>query len=176
MNARYYAGIGSRETPRIQLAAMREIARHLAVFHGMVLRSGGADGADAAFERGCDEAGGLKQIFLPWDGFNGRRKDRMRGVFAGVGPEAMKLAAQHHPAWGSCGRGARSLHARNGYQVLGPKLDSPVEFIVCWTKHAMGQGGTGQALRIAQARGITIYDLGSDETLFHLGADLGIVL
>lgn len=74
MNARYYAGIGSRETPRIQLAAMREIARHLAVFHGM------------------------------------------------------------------------------------------------------RQGGTGQALRIAQARGILVYDLGSDETLFRLGADLGIVL
>lgn len=173
----YYAGIGSRETPRFVLREFWHIGQALAQ-RGIVLRSGGADGADSAFEGGCDSVHGPKQIFLPWDGFQGRHEDRTpcRRVYVGVGPQALGLAASVHPAWASCGRGGRALHARNGYQVLGPKLDTPVDFIVCWTKNAQGQGGTGQALRIAQARGITVYDLGSDETLFHLGADLGIVL
>ena len=164
---RYYAGIGSRQTPAEICARFTRIARWLHS-HGAILRSGAAAGADAAFEAG---AGDAAQIFLPWAGFNGRRAavppiDAARkqpdalGVFAGVTRDAMELAARYHPAWGACSAGARALHARNGYQVLGPDLASPVACVICWTPGGRGEGGTGQALRIARDHGIAIVDFG----------------
>ena len=56
----YYAGIGSRETPPDILREMEGTAHTL---NGMryVLRSGGARGADSAFQNG---SGGNAQIFL----------------------------------------------------------------------------------------------------------------
>ena len=153
----YYAGIGSRETPLDVLELMYHIGYQLAL-DGWTLRSGAADGADTAFERGCDTVGGEKQIFLPWPGFNHRSTERGR-VFAGVGEHALALAAEFHPAWERCSRGARALHARNGYQVLGLHLDAPVDRVICWTAGAHGGGGTGQAIRIARSRNIVIHDL-----------------
>jgi hypothetical protein len=37
---------------------------------------------------------------------------------------------------------------------------SPVDFIVCWTPYGEVTGGTGQALRIAKANEIAIYNFG----------------
>jgi hypothetical protein len=44
--------------------------------------------------------------------------------------------------------------------VLGLDLETPSKFIICWTKNGKGQGGTGQALRIAKEYGIPIFDAG----------------
>ena len=52
-----YSGIGSRETPDNVLVVMEKLGAAFAK-KGFVLRSGGADGADSAFERGCDSANG----------------------------------------------------------------------------------------------------------------------
>jgi predicted Rossmann fold nucleotide-binding protein DprA/Smf involved in DNA uptake len=54
-----YAGIGSRSTPPETLPLIESIAARLAE-KGWVLRSGGADGADSAFEKGCDQKQGTK--------------------------------------------------------------------------------------------------------------------
>lgn len=51
------------------------------------------------------------------------------------------------------------LHARNCYQVLGADLRTPTQFVICWTPRGSGEGGTGQALRIAKAYNIPIFDL-----------------
>ena len=67
------------------------------------------------------------------------------------------MAAEFHPAWDRCSRGARALHARNCHQVLGWDLKTPSEFILCWTKDGKASGGTGQAMRIAKAFNIPIY-------------------
>jgi predicted Rossmann fold nucleotide-binding protein DprA/Smf involved in DNA uptake len=48
---KYYAGIGSRETPKEICNKMTEIASLLEK-QDFVLRSGGANGADSAFEKG----------------------------------------------------------------------------------------------------------------------------
>lgn len=153
-----YTGIGSRETPDSILRAMTSIADLLAT-HGYTLRSGGADGADTAFEQGCDDARGAKEIYLPWDGFNGRKADGLM-TFAGVTPEALDLAAQFHPNWERCSDGAQKLHARNGYQMLGRTLKEPSDFVICWTRGGYGQGGTGQAIRLARAYAVPVFDLG----------------
>ena len=160
----YYAGIGSRSTPREVLDQMVNIARRLFVL-GYTLRSGGADGADSAFERG---AGNRKQIFIPWPGFNGRYARNDGTVFSTVSDAALEMAARYHPAWNRCSPGAKRLHARNCYQVLGLDLSTPAEFVVCWTPSAAREGGTGQALRIARAWDIPIYDLRKPGDLFRI--------
>jgi len=138
---KYYAGIGSRETPTAILSEMTRLAQ---VFQseGYILRSGAAEGADTAFELG---AGDAKHIYLPWPRFNGHSSTLLPT------PEAYALAAKHHPAWDRCSPGARSLHARNCHQVLGLDLATPVEFVCCWTKDGRASGGTGQAIRLAYA-------------------------
>ena len=164
-----YAGIGSRETPLGILVLMEFLATQLAQ-QGHVLRSGGAFGADQAFEKGCDLAQGAKEIFIPWNGFQGRNDRTEPGVMAGVTKLAMDLAAEVHPNWNACSDAARKLHARNCYQILGSNLDSPVSDVVCWTPGGSGSGGTGQALRLARKLGIPIWDLGNQETYLRFHA------
>lgn len=145
---RFYAGIGSRETPPHILKHMQGLGRRFAA-SGYVLRSGGADGADKAFEAGCDELSGNKEIYLPWRFFNGNESPLYE-----VSKEAMDLARRFHPKWSGLSHQSRLLIARNGYQVLGLDLNTPVDFISYWTPGGKILGGTGQALRIAKHYGI----------------------
>ena len=87
-----YAGIGSHETPLLILNEMTAIGRELARLN-FTLRSGGAKGADQAFEEGCDEFNGKKEIFVPWDGFEGRKS------FCDLPLEAFSVAWKFHPNW-----------------------------------------------------------------------------
>ena len=57
----HYAGIGNRKTPQACLEFMTKIGRVCAK-KSLTLRSGGAVGADQAFERGCDLESGQKEI------------------------------------------------------------------------------------------------------------------
>lgn len=160
-----FAGIGSRQTPRNVLDLMSAIAFRLAE-KGHTLRSGGASGADLAFEHGCNMANGQKEIYIPWDGFNTRRSSE-RGVYSLPATarlaDAMQLASEIHPNWSACSQGARQLHARNCYQILGVNLDAPVSDVVCWTPNGSGSGGTGQAIRLAKMMNIPVWDLGNPE-------------
>ena len=160
-----YAGIGSRETPADVISLMTRLAERLARM-GWVLRSGGALGTDSAFEAGAAKIDtSLIEVYIPWEGFEGKRPN---GYTMLVPPdlygEAEGIAKVHHPAWPRLSFGAKKLHTRNVLQVLGEDLDSNSDFVICWTPNASGSGGTGQALRIAKSYGITIYDLGNEET------------
>lgn len=150
----YYTGIGSRETPKEVIELFMRLGKYLAT-KGYILRSGGADGADLAFEQGCSEVFGKKEIYLPWNRFNGSHSNLV--VSEG---KAYEIAAKYHPYWNSLKDGARKLQARNSHQVLGCDLNTPSSFIVCWTKNGKGSGGTGQAIRIANSYNIPIYDVG----------------
>lgn len=166
---RPYTGIGSRETPADILALMTRTARCLAEL-GYLLRSGAAIGADTAFEAGAD----AREIFLPWEGFQ-QRSAKEPGVFVTAdlpcAAAAEALAAEHHPAWPRLSQGARRLHTRNATQVLGPALDAPSSFVLCWAReHRMEggrvvdvSGGTGLAVRLAHQRRIPIFHLGLPE-------------
>lgn len=154
---RYYAGIGSRETPEAVQRFMSQVAMRLA-HAGYTLRSGGAEGADTAFEQGCDDALGAKEIYLPWKGFNGNPSP----LYTQADTAQMQIIAmQHHPAWSKLSHAAKLLHARNVCQVLGADGNTPSEFVVCWTPRGSGSGGTGQAIRIAGRAGVPVYDLGT---------------
>lgn len=177
---KYYTGIGSRETPKDIMQLMSKLAYKLAS-EGYVLRSGAAQGADSAFEDGCREwdnetsdgftAPTLAQIYIPWDSFAEREEyykdwykvlDRMPNK-----DKAYEIASQTHPAWAKCSRGAKALHARNVYQVLGSSLDSPSQFLVCWAKtypNGRPKGGTSTAWNLAEKVGVThLFNLYKDE-------------
>jgi hypothetical protein len=152
-----YAGIGSRETPADVLARMRDLASALGKLN-IHLRTGGASGADDAFYRGCLTVHGLHTLFLPWKGFNNHKKGFLPTQ------ACFDMAAKYHPAWDKLTRGGRALHARNCQQVLGMMLNDPVKFVVCWTSDGKASGGTGQALRIAEAHKIKVFNLFNNVT------------
>ncbi len=153
---------------------MRAIATRLAR-RGLVLRSGGADGADTAFEQGCDAAGGLKEIYLPARAFNGNCSTLFPPTAA-----ALDLAAQFHPAWSNLSVFAQQLHGRNSHQVLGVSLDDPVLFLLAWTpdgaetefERRRETGGTGQAIALANRYGVPVINLARSGALDRIAATL----
>lgn len=154
---KYYAGIGSRSTPKNILDLMTSIAIKLDG-KGWTLRSGGAEGADTAFEIGAFQR---REIYLPWPGFNHRTSQHSAPRLSEPQAEAFEIAAIHHPAWANLSKPVRCLHARNVHQILGPDVTAPVlsKFVICWTPDGAGGGGTGQALRISRYHDVPIFDL-----------------
>lgn len=164
MANRYYSGVGSRRTPEGMLEEFKKLGTILA-HAGYILRSGGAPGADDYFEKGAIASGkgeACAEIYLPWKGFNGRTSPLFK-----VDAAALKLASQIHPAWERLSQAAQKLHARNCNQVLGLTLDTPADFLVCWTpdgcnSHATRTsqtGGTGSAISLADMHKVPIFNL-----------------
>lgn len=153
-----FTGIGSRKTPTKVLYAMKEISCKLAE-SGYILRSGGADGADTAFELGFDECntGQEKEIYLPWPKFNNNSSLLHTPL-----DKAFEITYQFHPNPSALSKGAAKIHARNVHQVLGRDLSSPSNFIIYWSR------GTLQALRIAEYYEIPIYNLRDNNHLKQL--------
>ncbi len=166
-----YSGIGSRETPSDIMAEMTEIA---SVLEGrnMIMRSGGAQGADSAFEDGIQSKQN-KEVFIPWKGF----QNSQDGVLMdpSVEAKAHAIVMRLHPAPDRLSSGALRLHTRNVSQVLGQKLDSPVKAVICWTPNGADQGGTGMAIRIADEAGIPVINMRRPEIRKALLAELGLI-
>lgn len=168
-----YAGIGSRSTPEPVLQVMRKIAHRLSEL-GYTLLSGGAAGADSAFEQGCF---GKKEIYLPWPGF---RHLEGRHCVTLPSSEAFRVAACVHPAGNKMQDNAKSLMARNSHQVLGADLRRPVDFVVCWTpdgceresQRSRATGGTGQAIALADRWGIPVVNLAHEKHAMQKLANL----
>lgn len=161
-----YTGVGARLTPPLFLTVMEQLAAAFAAA-GYTLWSGHSPGADQAFERG---AAGAADIFLPWPTF-GAGMTVLGRVYHEPLPAAYDIAAAHHPTWRYVKGRARALHARNSHQVLGPQLTARSEFLVCWTPDASldgssrESGGTGQAIRLAVAHQVPVYNLQRPEHL-----------
>lgn len=153
-----YAGIGSRQTPKHVLQEMHAVASQLSDL--WVLRSGHADGADISFETGCIMANGEMEIYVPWFGFNDAPTNHPDYIRPKATEQLASFSAQFHPNWDACTDAAKLLHMRNSCQILGLDGNVPVDMVICWTPNGKGGGGTGQALRIAQACEIPIFDLG----------------
>jgi hypothetical protein len=154
-----YAGIGSRETPKDVCLYMTAIAKRLAKL-GYSCYSGGAEGSDSAFERGAIVN---RKIFLPWDGFNKKNisnLNKLHGEDSYLVPEFNSdLVRKYHPKPDALSDAGWKFMSRNSYQVLGPDLKSPVDFVLCWTKDGKASGGTGQAIRIAIDHRIPVFNL-----------------
>lgn len=158
-------GIGSRETPDAKLKRMRQLGQ-LYAENGWTLRSGGAQGADSAFEQGFDLVNGKKEIFLPWKGYNGNK-----GTNIAVPEAAYAMLDLHFPS--AIGRtpSVRSLLARNCQQVLGENLDTPADLVICWMKSITPAGGTKYAVLLAKKYGIPVINLLHEDALAGLFLD-----
>ena len=141
-----YAGVGSRETPADVLELMGRLAG-LLESKGYLLQTGDATGADAAFASGCSR----KVIFTA--------KDANEATLA--------IAQEIHPAPWLLPPYVRRLIARNTFQVFGRNLDTPVDFLICWTQDGCSShtartretGGTGQAIALASLKGIPVINM-----------------
>ena len=171
-----YAGVGSRATPREVLAGMSDVAQVLGDA-GLALSTGGADGADRAFEAGALRTDAPVTVHTPWPGYNGYRPGRdpesdIDVIHPGAGDAVrglsfLHLARKHHPAWDRCRRGVRALFLRN-VSILAGALDHdgtvlPVRAVIAWTSngraHGREAGGTGHTLRVAAELGIPVLNL-----------------
>jgi len=156
--AMFYAGIGSRKTPDHVLVGMSEAARKLSDT-GWCLRSGGAKGADSAFQSGV--INDCMEIYRP---------SPEQQYDAELWNQAIEIAAKSHPVWRACSDYAKALHARNVFQVLGADLNTPSRFIMCWTPDGAelwkdttrATGGTGTAIRIADMYGVPVFNLANE--------------
>ena len=160
--SKIYTGVGSRETPSEILLMMTQTASLLSEL-GWCLRSGGADGADTAFEVGHKLE---KEIYIPWKNFNNHRTDDY--IVVGENKPIMEMASKIHPAWFRCNRGAKLLHTRNICQVLGPDpIANPIpsRFVLAYTQKGELQGGTRTALVCAIQHDIPIFNFGAFEHL-----------
>jgi len=166
----YYTGIGARLTPGKldlmyddnPLSWLRKYGYFLAEWKVFTLRSGGADGADTAFEVGCDYGGGEKEIYLPWKDFNGSDSELFY-----IPPEAFEIAGDiYGPTWSYQKPATKKFMARNMMQVMGIGLDEPSAFVLCWTPDGCttkkdrikATGGTGQAIAYADEMGIPVFN------------------
>jgi hypothetical protein len=124
-------------------------------------RSGGAAGADIAFETGFRSTRGSFAVFRP------RPLATMRAEMDLFDREVRPIAGAHMPSIFGMSAGNAGLLARNMNQVLGADLRSPCDFVVCWTPtldyRSREAGGTRYACLLAQARGIPIFNIADSE-------------
>ena len=176
----YYTMIGSRSTPKEIIEIMTKFAEKACSFN-YIGRSGGADGSDACLENGvknyllsCEEncPEYYMEVYLPWEGFNGR--DSFEGGYYTLPwmdnkDEAEIIASETHPAWHRCKQGAKKLHTRNVYQLLGQDLNTPSRFVICWAepsgKSGHVKGGTATAVKLGIDNGVEIINLYHTEHL-----------
>ena len=111
-----YCGIGARETPQDILELMTRVSKGLDRKR-YVLRSGGAKGADSAFEAGVLST--RTEISLPLDDLP---------IWTDVFTDFF------HPNPSALTGYVRKLMNRNAMQILGRWGDTPADFVVCWTK------------------------------------------
>jgi hypothetical protein len=167
----YYAGIGSRKIPKVIKDLMVVIGYAMAE-NGYVLRSGGAEGADTAFQKGCQQWCDdnnvpyckRQEIYLPWNNFNNLKVDKHKGITTETFWLAHDLVYETHPNAKNLSPSVMKLMVRNVAQIYGLN-NTPSDLIICWTPDGATKtttnetGGTGQALRLALIDNIPIINL-----------------
>lgn len=175
----YYAGIGARITPQEYLDLFKEIGKDLGNV-GYTLRSGGADGADKAFELGADNSDTKPEIYLPWSGFN-HSTSKYNPTEYPYSEEEMLFTSRIHPKWSNCTPSTRKLHYRNTRVIIGcPQIHGErlqmSRFVICWTERGITKGGTAQAIRLAQYLKIPIFNFGMCKNAKETDALMGQII
>lgn len=166
-------GIGSRKCPNEVLQFIRTLP-----LSGSIVRSGGAQGCDNAFEYTTENL----EIFVPWNGFNENIMYATRESTISLSDlpknkieTARDIIRDVHPFFNTLSRGAQLLHTRNVFQVLGSNLqeDEKSDMLICWTPDGANSlercsrktGGTATAIKLASILGISIYNIRNDKDL-----------
>lgn len=152
-----YAGIGNRQLldavdgdyGRPVADVMRFLATALEKV-GYTLFSGGAKGADEAFESGVSDSN-HKMIFTAKDATDETRTIARANKLPGKNLLGRKL----------------DLYAREVFQIFGADQKTPVDFVLCYTRDGCEShetrseetGGTGFAIELASRNGIPVINL-----------------
>ena len=125
---------------------------------GYTLRSGHASGADTAFARDVRNA----DIYLPYHGFREKERNPLhRYIVVDEHDEEAVQSLAYHPAPSKLKPVAVKMMRRNFRQVIGRNAPNS-QFVLCWTPGGKPVGGTSQAIRIAKAHNIPVFNLGDD--------------
>lgn len=161
-----FAGIGSRQMPQSMKPLVDKAIAMIKESGKYTLRSGGAIGADTIFENawGSDK----KEIFLT------------KNYTEKTNPREFAIMREIHPKPQSLKGEGPAKQARNTNQIFGAKLDTPVDFVLCWTQDGAVNadqtttvtGGTGQAIRMASMKGIPVINMLNPSWMIELEAVL----
>jgi len=157
-------GIGSRQCPEEICTLFEEIGAE-ALERGWWIRSGHADGADYAFEKGA-----LSHciVYLPWIGFNREKTVLGNSSTQPLRDEVLKMVYKHEPYAKDLSDGVKLIKSRNIYQILGVDLKSPSDVVICWTEEGEVVGGTGLAIKIAMSNKIPVVNIGNPHTAHNM--------
>ena len=155
----FYSGVGSRETPIEICNLMTKIASKLEQ-EGYILRSGGAIGADSAFEKGIKNPKNKCIYTIENFDFSPENYEMCKSEILSILDSNLNFD--------NYGKNAQILILRDVNQVLGSIKTELVKskFLICWTKHLNyyakppnACGGTRFAVRIALKYGIPVFNL-----------------
>ena len=156
-----YVGTGNRDAPESVLKQMHELANQLSQF-GYILRSGGLDGPDLAFEAGSKDT----ELHLPWKDFNQRK------AYSYFNSQENKvLAKMFQPTFDGLKPAIQAFLCKNVRCIMGKDLKSPVRFMVLWSNDGAEHSkdivqATGQMthlIKIASAMKIPVFNLGRQD-------------
>lgn len=158
-----YTGIGARKTPHKSLALLRNIATILDQ-EGWQLRSGGAKGADTAFQECAQTI--PPEIYRPKD-WKTRSSLEISSYPEELWNKAQSIVRELIPHWNKLDYYGQVLHTRNAFQVLGKDLSTPSKMVVCWTPDGAenlseitrSTGGTGTAIKLASSHNIPVFNI-----------------
>lgn len=172
MKVRRCAVIGSRSAPDDIVKLMTQFTSIL-IEIGYVIQSGGCPlgpdrSATIAIQRHKTTDKSKHRIYISWDGMNDMYHDPSNGVYCPKAhyenyPIARIMAEATRGGFYGLYEKGEAHHSRNPYQVLSDDLNTPVDFVLTWAK-PKGKtggvaGGTGTAVGLANAHGITVYNL-----------------
>ena len=176
------AGIGHHTgTPEHILNLLTDICYQLAMNNGQ-LHTGNAKECDQACHLGFHNAiaAGLADVqsfqsFLPYLSYQKEFRESHYGVYhtpetqgEDLQKQAEAIAKTVHPAWDNLSFFSRGMHIRNVYQAKGQDLNSPVDFVLCYTRDgastgsetSINTGGSATCIKVASAMGKPVFNLG----------------
>lgn len=164
---KFYTGVGSRETPHDVLQLMTYTAKKIDEL-GYTLRSGGARGADYAFESASNNHAiySVSKKHIPISG--------KPNIIPNLEPyrELVSECCLHYKKIKN--QYVKDLHTRNICQVIGhdPLEIIKSDFLICYTFNGEYIGGTTTAIRCAERFDIPVFNFGKyktiDEMQIHL--------
>lgn len=165
----YWTGIGSRKTPEHIQKWMQAIA-YIICKQGHTLRSGKADGADLAFQRGLELAyfetkQGSGEIYLPFENWH-RQYCSLWDIYVRSPNSIQKsltIVSKVHGNWKKVRPEYRAYHIRNAFQVMGPRVseDEVSSFVLFWAPEVddIVSGGTATAVHLARSLNIPTFNM-----------------
>jgi hypothetical protein len=160
---KYYTGVGSRKTPVFIQKLMQQLG-YILEQQNWILRSGGAKGADSAFDKLVQDKS-RTEIFLIK-----QNPAIPHGIYAHPKwseAQAIMIKNKIHPYFNTMQPFAKALHTRNVFQVLGHNLDRPANMLICWTPNGekttdectIETGGTATAIKLANLFNVPVFNL-----------------